>query len=204
MLHHQNGAAFGNFFDQLRHAVHVLVAHALRRFVQQHQLRLQRQRGGQLQCALAAVGQVDGQFVGKRFKIDLCKQFAGLAMQMVQAAFRLPEMKRGAQVALQRGAHVFQHGHVREYRRNLERANDAATRGFGRLLMGDVNPVEGDDAACRCQKLREQVEKRGFASAIGPDQGMDVPALDFQVNLADRHKAFELFGEALRFKNELS
>ena len=33
---------------------------------------------------------------------------------------------------------------------------------------------------------------------------MNVPALNGQVHLVDRHKAFEFFGEALRLKNELS
>jgi hypothetical protein len=37
VLDHQDGAAGRDLFDQLRHAVHVLVAHALRGLVQQHQ-----------------------------------------------------------------------------------------------------------------------------------------------------------------------
>ena len=45
--------------DQLDHAADVLVRHALRRLVEQQQLRLDRQRGRELERALAAVGQLD-------------------------------------------------------------------------------------------------------------------------------------------------
>ena len=54
---------------------------------------------------------------------------------------------------------------MREHSRNLERANDTAARSFGWLLMGDVITVERDDAACGCQKLREQVAMLAVAGA---------------------------------------
>ena len=45
--------------DQLRDAVDVLVAHAGGRLVEQQHLRIERQRGRDLQRALAAIGQFD-------------------------------------------------------------------------------------------------------------------------------------------------
>ncbi len=56
VLHHQDGAAGRDLLDQRRDAVHVFVAHALGRLVEQHQFRLHGQGGGDLQRALAAVG----------------------------------------------------------------------------------------------------------------------------------------------------
>ena len=46
--------------DQLRDAVDVLVAHAGGRLVEQQHLGIERERGGDFQRALAAVGQFDG------------------------------------------------------------------------------------------------------------------------------------------------
>jgi hypothetical protein len=57
VFHHQNGAPCGHFLDQLGHAVHVFMPHALRRFIEQHQFRFHRQRGGNFQRALAAIRQ---------------------------------------------------------------------------------------------------------------------------------------------------
>ena len=70
--------------------------------------------------------------------------------------------------------------------------------------MGDVYAVEVNAPIRGRQKLREQVEKRGFASAVGTDQCMDMSALDFQIDIIDGDKSFELFTQAARFQNELN
>ena len=70
--------------------------------------------------------------------------------------------------------------------------------------MGDVCAVEGNAAIRGWQELRQQVEKRGFASAVGTDQCMDVSALDFQIHIVDGDESLELFTQAARFQNELN
>ena len=65
------------------------------------------------------------------------------------------------------------------------------------------NPVKHDAAARRGQKLRQQVKERGFAGAVGPDERMNVPALDLEVHVVDGDESLEFLGQPSRFKNEL-
>ena len=48
----------GDLFDQLRDPRHVLVAHALGGFIEEHQLRIERERRGKFEGALASIGQI--------------------------------------------------------------------------------------------------------------------------------------------------
>ena len=105
---------------------------------------------------------------------------------------------------LQCGPYVFKHGHVRENCRYLERSDNTAACGLRRFLVGDVCAVKGDAAIRGRQKLRQQVEKRGFASAVGTDQCMNMSALNFQIHIVDGDESFELFTQAARFQNELN
>ena len=50
------------------------------------------------------------------------------------------------------------------------------------------------------QEFGQQVEKRRLASPIGPNQRVNVAALDLQVNLVDGDKAFEFLGQAACLK----
>ena len=111
-------------------------------------------------------------------------------------------MKGRAQIALQRGAHILQHRHVRKHRRDLKRAHDATARRLCRFFGRDIDAVEADAAAAGVQKLGQQIEERGFASTIGADQRVDMAAPDFQVNLVDRHESLEFFGQSTRFQYE--
>ena len=70
--------------------------------------------------------------------------------------------------------------------------------------MGDVNAVEGDTAMRGRQELGQQVEKRGFASAVGAYQGMNMSALDFQIHIVHGDESLELFTQAACFQNELN
>ena len=59
MLDHQHGAIGGDRLDQRGDAVDVLVAHAGGRLVEQQHFGIERERGRDLQRALAAIGQFD-------------------------------------------------------------------------------------------------------------------------------------------------
>ncbi|MNH45877.1 hypothetical protein D3C79_1084570 [compost metagenome] len=74
MLDHQDRAAGRNLLDQLGHAIHVLMAHALRRLIEQHQFRLHREGGRDLERTLAAVRQVDSDGLGELGQPDLFEQ----------------------------------------------------------------------------------------------------------------------------------
>jgi hypothetical protein len=119
-------------------AVDVLVAHALRGLVEQQQLRVQRQRGGDFERALAAVGQVARQRCRKARQADLLQQRHRRRVELVHGRHRLPEAVVDAELALQRDLHVLQHRELREHGRDLERAHDAAARDLRRFLVRDV------------------------------------------------------------------
>src|SRR5262249_28649769 len=74
VLDHQNGAIGRYAFDQLRHAINVLVTHTCSWFVKQQHLRIERQRGGNLQRPLAAIRKFDCQPVGDRRQTDIGDQ----------------------------------------------------------------------------------------------------------------------------------
>ena len=71
----------------------VLVAHALGRLVEQHQLGVERQRGGDLERALAAVGHLDRQRIGELRQVDRFEQLHRTLVQLVEAAVRAPEVE---------------------------------------------------------------------------------------------------------------
>ncbi len=70
--------------------------------------------------------------------------------------------------------------------------------------FGDVVAVVDDLAAGRRQEFGEQVEDRGLAGAIGPDQRMDAAAADHEVDMVDSHEALELPDQPAGHENVLS
>ena len=204
MLDHQDGPAGRDLLDELRDTVHVLVTHALRGFIEQHELWLHGQRGGDFEGALAAIGQVHREFVGQVFQAHFGEQLHGAGIELAQAALAAPEMKGGAQLALQPNAHVLHQRQVRKHRRYLERTDHAAARNLRGLFARDVLPVKTDQTRGGLQKFGEQVKAGGLAGAIGSNQGVDGATAHRQGHVADRGEAFELFGQALCFKNDVA
>ena len=75
VLDHQDRAVGGDAPDQRGDAVDVLVAHARHRLVEQQHFRIERERGGDLQRALAAIGDFAGDAVGEFGEADVVEQF---------------------------------------------------------------------------------------------------------------------------------
>ena len=176
VLDHEHGAIGRHLLDQLRDVRHILVSHALRRFVEKHQLRLERQRGGEFQGALAPVGQVGRQRVGPRFEADLGQQLHRPMIEACQALFRAPEIERCAETPLQRHAHILENGQVRKHRAYLEGPHDAAAGNIRGFFARDVLAAIKNRTRSRLQKLGEQIEKSRFAGAVRADQGVDLSA----------------------------
>ncbi len=177
------------------------MAHALRGLVQQHQLGVECQRGGNLQRALAAVRQLHRLGLREAAQVDLLQQRHGFVVECVQAGLGLPEMEAGAQLALQADAHVLQHGEVREHGRDLERSHHAGARHLGCLVAGDVLALVEDLARGHGQELGEQVEHGRLAGPVGADQRVDGASPDLEIDLVDRDKSLEIAGEILRLEN---
>lgn len=156
------------------------------------------------QGTLAAVRQVDGDFIRQVVQPHLGEQLHGAVVQLAQAAFAAPEVEGGAQLALQAQPHVFDQREVGEHRRNLEGSDDPTARNLRGRLCRDVVPVELDRARCRHQKFGEQIEAGRLARSVGSDQRVNGAPADSQVHVADSSEAFELFGQALCFKDHVT
>src|SRR5262249_45692010 len=72
-----------------------------------------------------------------------------------------------------------------------------------RRERGDVAAVVDDAAVGRTQELGEQVEDRGLAGAVRPDQRVDRAAPHPQVDAADRDEAREFHPEIVGFEDDV-
>jgi hypothetical protein len=104
---------------------------------------------------------------------------------------------------LQRDAHIFQHGQVRENRRNLERAPDPEAGDVRWLERGDIAAIEYDASTCRREEFGEEIEARGLAGAIRADQGVNAAAGDAQIDRPHRDESGELLGQLFRFEDRV-
>jgi hypothetical protein len=85
---------------QLDDAVDVAMAHAGGRFVQQHYLRIQRERGGDLERPLLAVGELRHNGIGLAGQADIEQQLARPILVDAQHPFRAPEVEARTAPAL--------------------------------------------------------------------------------------------------------
>src|SRR5437588_2734199 len=91
MLDHQDGVFRGDALDQARDLVDVLMAHAGHRLVEQPHLRIKRQRGCDLERALAAIGHLDRGRIGEFAQAHIVQQLERAAVEAVEYRFGAPE-----------------------------------------------------------------------------------------------------------------
>src|SRR6202171_5749169 len=200
VLDHQHRAIGGDFLDQRRDPVDIRMRHARGGLVEQHHFRVERERRRDFQCALAAIGKLDRRRRRKSIQADGIDQLQGACIVRREGALGAPEIVGMAGFSLKRNPHVLEHGQVRKYRRDLERAYQPPARDRRGPRTGDLLTVEKDLATGRDQEMREQIETGGLAGAVGTDQGVDGPALDGKIDAIDGDEAFELLGQAARLE----
>src|SRR5579859_3387138 len=184
MFNHQDRVLGGNALDQRGDLVDVFMAHPGHRFVEQHHLGIERERGCDLERALAAVGHLDRGRIGKLAQTDIVQQFKRAAVETVEHRLGTPEIKGMPVLTLQGDAHIFQCGQVRKNGRNLKGANQAEPGDVSRRHRRDVLPLV-EDLACRgLQKLGEKIEASRLAGPVRADQRMNATAPDLEGNVA--------------------
>src|SRR5882672_2462892 len=202
VLDHQHGAIGGDRFDQRADASDILVSHPGHRLVEQHELGIERERGGDLERALAAIGQLRRRPMRMGGEIHISDQLHRLLVEGFKHPLGAPEIEGGAALALQGDAHVLEYAQVRKYRRDLERANHAQPRHIGWRQRRDVTPVVDDPPTGGTQKLGQEIETGRLAGAVWTNERMNGPAGHAQIDLADRYKAGEFLGQILRFEDD--
>src|SRR5262249_53519746 len=85
----------------------------------------------------------------------------------------------------------------------LKRADQTEPRDVGGLHCSYVVALEQNASARWAQELGQQVEAGGLASAVGPDQSVDGPALDAQAHAVNGDKAGKLLRQILGFEDYL-
>ena len=201
VLDHQHGAVAGDGADQRGDALDVLLPQARHRLVQQHHLGIERQRGGDLQRPLAAIGQVDGLLLGEGREADGVDQLHGAAVELVQHALgrqnwkELPSLRCRATRTFSRTERCGKTAEIWN-----ERASPMRAIAAGELPVM-LRALEVDLPARRRQEMREQVEAGRLARAIRPDQRVDCVAPHAQIDVLDRDEALELLRQPFRLEN---
>ena len=80
---------------------------------------------------------------------------------------------------------ILEHGDVLERTRNLERAADAGDAAGAWRRRRDIAAVKVDRAAVRREQAGDQIEQRGLAGAVGPDDAERFALGDFKLNAID-------------------
>src|SRR3546814_625396 len=158
VLDHEDRALPSDAGDERGDALDVLLRHAGGRLVEQQQLRLQRQRGGDLQRPFTPVRQFARLDIGKGREADVAEILHGLLVEAPQHRFGAPEVEALAAPALQGDANVFQRAHVREDRRDLKGPGETQASDLRRSQARDVLPLVDNAAGGRLEKLREKIE----------------------------------------------
>ena len=177
------------------------------RLVEQHQLGLHRERGRDLERALAAVAAARPRGmrgVGRRGRprrsssqrprVERCRA----TRSGCQKWNEVPSLRCSATRTF---SSTVRCGNTAEIWNERTTPRRAIAR---RLLAGDVVAVEEDLPARRRQELGEQVEAGGLAGAVRADQRVDRAAAHLQVHVVDRDEALELLGELARLEDEVA
>src|SRR5262245_1254613 len=109
VLDHQDRAVGSDRLDECADAIDIFVTHAGHRFVEQEHFRVERQRGCDLQRALATVWQFNRRPMGEGRQADIGDQRHGAVVEDIQYTLRSPKVERRSTLALQRDADVFEH-----------------------------------------------------------------------------------------------
>ena len=188
--------------DQRGDALDVLLAEPRHRLVEQHHLGIERQRRGDLERALAAIGQLDRRQIGEGSQPDCAHQFQGPARRARPSARsdrqnwkELPSLRCRATRTFSR---TERWGNTAEIWN--ERASPMRAIAAGELPVM-LRPLKWMRPAVGVRKWVEQVEAGRLAGAIRPDQGMNGVAPDPQIDVLDRDEALELLRQPFRLEN---
>ena len=96
---------------------------------------------------------------------------------------------------------VVEHGAALEQLDVLEGARDAAVHHLVARQARDVLPLEHDAAGRRVEHPCDDVEHRGLAGAVGPDDREHLALLDVEADIADRLHAAEAQRDVLDFED---
>src|SRR5579872_7140709 len=181
-----------------------------RRLIEAEKHRPGRERPGDLEPALRAIGKASRRLIGAWKKLHQIEEEGGLLDRLAlgRAMRGKPEEPaqrieaRPHQGVMLRHHHVFKHTHAGEEPRILKGAGDPRFSCHAK----PVEPLEqeipglapqGEPAAFRAVETRQTIEHRGLAGPIGADERGDMVALGAEGEIIDRGQTAKAHGEML-------
>ncbi len=155
-----------------------------------------------LEQALLAVRQVAGALVHHVGQVEAAEDLDDLGGDGGIGACQAPPIVAGAHALGDREPHRLERSEVEEQLVDLEGAREPAPHPLIGLERGHVGAIEQDATGGRPQHPGQQVDHRGLAGAIGPDQRMARALLDAQRHVVDRGDAAEMLFETLGFEHD--
>src|SRR6267378_1655305 len=179
--------------NEARHVFLLLDVHAGHRLVEQQQLGLGGERPPELHALLQAVRQLAGRRLADRLDLEeVDHALDECAVGQLLALGRSPPDRVQQEVAAhleQPPRHeVVEHAHALEERDVLKGARHAELGHVGRRQPRAVAALEEDAALVGMVEATDDVEQRGLAGAVGPDDGQDLAALNAQAHAAQRQQ----------------
>ena len=98
---------------------------------------------------------------------------------------------------------VLDHRHVGERPHDLEGAADARRADLVRTQARDVPAREADRSAVRHHRAGDEVEQRGLAGAVGPDQRDDLALVHLERGFSDRLQPAEALRRAVDHQHRM-
>ena len=205
----RHAEALAQRLDQPAHRLLLGRVHACHRLVEQQQARLGRQRARDLEPALIAVGQALGLLVDAVADAEDLEQ---LARALVDRSLLGQVQRRPQQATHQarpgpdpgRHPHVVEHAQLAEQPDVLEGPRQPGPRDRVRLQPVDALAVQRHRAGVGPVHAGQQVERRGLAGAVGPDQPVQPARRHLQRQLGHRLEAAERQRQPARVERQLA
>ena len=172
-----------------------------RRLVEKQDLRVAREPEHDLELALLAVRKVANLGVRAIHERRLFEQPMRLVVDLAVRRQEPPHHEFRRPQALDRQQHVVEHGQAREQAGDLERARHAERGAAVALPAGDVLAEQQHLPGARRKNAGDQVEQRGLAGAVRPDDRLAVAGHDLERDAAHGMKAAKALGQPLQFKD---
>ncbi len=188
MFHHDEGdAALRQLAQQLGNAAQLGRVEPGADFIDQQQLRPRGQRAPQIEQLLLVDRERTRQLVGLLVQLDVVQDGVD-----VHRARGMAEVRSHF--------NVLAHRHIAKGLGHLKSAVDAELRQLVHRHLVHRLAVERNTAAVGAVQARDDIDGRGLARAVGPDQTDDLARREAEAHVVEHHMAAEALVHALKLK----
>src|SRR6185312_6684968 len=177
--------------------------HPGRRLVEQQHVRLEPERDRDLDETLTPIRQFADQPVGVVGEAKPLQERVGRQQDLAMRACGTEQAAAGAEPLADREADIFEDAQAAEQRVDLEGACEAAPHPLFLRQRGDIGATEQNLARARLERAGDEIDERGLARAVGPDQRMARAGLEPEIHAARHLERAEAAIETARFESRL-